>query len=291
METSVLPQADVGCIASIVIPAHDEERVIGRLLTGLTSSGRGGHFEITVVCNGCTDATADIARSVDSGIRVIERETPSKHDALRAGNAAACAFPRLFVDADVEIDAAAALRLVQALDDEGLLAVAPRRCIPRDGVSWIVKAYYDVWEQLPSVRDGLFGRGVIALSRAGFERLGDIPQMMGDDLVISEAFAARERAIIEAAVVTIHPPRTLADLHRRRVRAATGNAQADEAGLRQPSTSTSARSIVDVIRHRPRLALRMPVFLAVSLAGRIGARRAVRRGDFTTWGRDESSRG
>ncbi len=41
-------------VASIVIPAHNEERVIGRLLRSLTTGVPSGHSDIVVVCNGCT---------------------------------------------------------------------------------------------------------------------------------------------------------------------------------------------------------------------------------------------
>lgn len=285
------PMPSTGTRASIVIPAHDEERVIGRLLAALTGDGA-EPFEIVVVCNGCTDATADVARAAGSGVVVVEQDRPSKHAALRAGNAVARAFPRLFVDADVEIDASAVSRLVDTLEASAgeLLAVGPTRHLPTARSSWPVHAYYEVWTQLPAVRSGLFGRGVIAVSRAGYERVGEIPELMGDDLVISEAFADHERSVVDDAVVTIHPPRTIRDLYRRRVRAATGNRQADVAGVRRPTSSVSVHDLVDLARAQPRLILRLPIFVAVSVAGRWGAQRAIRAGDYSTWERDSSSR-
>ena len=121
-------------------------------------------------------------------------------------------------------------RLVEALTALDVPAVGPRRVIPRTGVHWAVRSYYDVWESLPSVSSGLFGRGVIGFSEAGHERFAVLPEVMGDDLVISESFDENERLVVVDAEVTIHPPKTLGDLHRRRVRASTGNAQADAAG-------------------------------------------------------------
>lgn len=279
------------CVASIIVPAHNEGPVIGRLLAALVVPGV-GPFDIVVVCNGCTDDTANVARSAGPDITVIELAEPSKHAALVAGNDAASVFPRLFIDADVEIDASGAARLAERLVNEprNVLAAAPARRIPRDRTSWLVGAYYDVWEQLPAVRSGLFGRGVVAVSREGWERMGEIPAVMGDDLVISESFHPSERTVVENAVVTIHPPRNARDLHRRRVRAATGNAQADAGGLRRPESGVSLRDVARLAREQPRLIVRVPVFVGMSVAGRIGARRAVRRGDFTTWARDESSR-
>jgi len=59
-----------------------------------------------------------------------------------------------------------------------------------------------------------------------------------------------------------------------------------------PGTSarTSRRDVLRIVRAEPRLALRMPVFLAAAVLARLRARAAVRSGDFTTWLRDDSSR-
>ena len=274
--------------ATIVIPAHDEAAVVGRLLRELTA--RPSDHDIVVVCNGCTDDTADVARDVSPDVRVLELEEPSKHAALRAGDAAARTSQRVFLDADVEITLESIDALVAAFDRPGILAAGPRRVVPRDGVSWPVRWYYDVWESLPVVRSGLFGRGVIALSAEGNERVRALPAMMGDDLVISESFDPAERVIVDEAVVVVHPPRTVRALHRRRVRAATGNAEADTAGLRGSEGATSFGVLVDLVRQQPRLAIRMPVFVGISVAGKIAARRAVRAGDYVTWRRDDTSR-
>ena len=82
-----------------------------------------------------------------------------------------------------------------------------------------------MWARLPKVRTGLFGRGVIALSQQGHERFTRLPPVLADDLALSLLFAPPERSIVPGAQVVVHTPRTLADLLRRRVRAAEGVAQ------------------------------------------------------------------
>ncbi len=190
----------------------------------------------------------------------------------------------------MEISADSVGRLAHAVRDTMFLASAPERTIPRDGVGLLVRWYYDVWERLPQVRTGLFGRGVIALSEAGNQRFRDLPPMMADDLVISEAFAPQERIVVVDAHVVVRPPRRLRDLHRRRVRSATGNAQADLVGLRRAQSSTSISTLLRLVRTEPRLAIRLPVFVGVTIAAKVAARRAIKAGDFNTWLRDESSR-
>jgi hypothetical protein len=113
---------------------------------------------------------------------------------------------------------------------------------------------------------------------------------MADDLVASEAFTEGERVVVEDAVVLVHPPRHPAGLLRQRVRVATGNAQADLAGVRGADAVTTWRVLGRMLLRHPALAPKVPVFLVVSAVSRLLARRAVRSGDFTTWQRDVSSR-
>jgi hypothetical protein len=277
-------------VATVIVPAHDEEAVIGRLLRGLTAGSE--TLCVVVVCNGCTDGTGDTARSFP-GVTVLETPQPSKQAALRLGDGYAEDFPRVYVDADVEIDHASVLALVAAVERPGVLAAAPRRVIPRAGVSWPVRWYYDVWESIPGVRGGLFGRGVVALSRAGHERLAGLPSLLSDDLAASSAFEDGERVVVPDAVVVVHPPRTWADLVRRRVRVVTGTRQAYEGEARlvlRTDSRTRSGDLVAAAAGRPTLWFKVPVFLATTLIARRRAARAVAAGDFSTWLRDGSSR-
>lgn len=275
--------------AGVVVPAHDEAAVIGPNLRILLSGADAGELDVVVVANGCHDDTADVARSVD-GVRVLEIGEPSKAHALAVGNAASTVFPRVQVDADCRISGGDLLRLVGALTRSGAMAAAPRRTLDLAGSSWPVRAYYRVWEQLPQVRNGLFGRGVIALSEAGQERIDRLPQVMSDDLAVSEAFAPHERLVVADAVVVVCAPRRIGDLLRRRIRVATGVSQADQLGVRRPGSATSVRMLARLALRCPRLAPSVPVFLAIGVVARWRSHRAVRAGDYSTWLRDESSR-
>jgi glycosyltransferase involved in cell wall biosynthesis len=279
-------------VTSIVIPAHNEARVIGRLLDSLLADSTEDETDIVVVCNGCTDDTARIASERGPRVRVVEIPTPSKHTALRTGDEHARGFPRLYVDADVVIAGADVRALTEPLDDaSGILATAPERRIPLADCAWRVRAYYQVWQRLPAVREGLFGRGVIAVSKAGHARIAALPPLMADDLAASLAFAPGERLVVGAAGVVVHPPRTWPDLIKRRIRAAVSTAQVEEqqkpAG---PSARTSKADLTAVLRGEPRLFLAVVVFVAAALVARRKAEKAIREQDFGTWLRDESSR-
>lgn len=276
--------------ASVIIPAHNEERSIARTLTALLDGGERSDLDVVVVCNGCTDDTAGVARRFAPLVRVVEISEASKNAAVRAGNAASSVFPRVHLDADVELPGADVRALTAPLLDDDFLASAPQRSVPRDGCSPLVRWYYDVWEQLPQVRSGLFGRGVVALSAAGQARVSVLPSVMSDDLAMSDAFDEGERIVVDGATVVVRPPRTIRDLVRRRVRVATGNEQAHRGGVRRQESGTSLSQLGRLAREQPLLAPRMLVFFGVTVVARMLSRRAVRAGDFTTWQRDESSR-
>jgi glycosyltransferase involved in cell wall biosynthesis len=280
-------------LMSIVIPAYNEERVLGRLLDKLVTDDSPDGLEVVVVCNGCTDGSARVAASGARGIQVVETPVPSKHEALRLGDKHVSTFPRVYVDADVEVGIADLRALAAVFADGTVLAAAPDRRIDLTASSWPVRWFYDVWLRLPGVREGLYGRGVIALSEDGWQRIAELPPLMGDDLAVSALFAPQERRIVKEATVLVHPPRNWGDLIRRRVRAATSTAQFEQSAGRPRETAptrTSKADLLHILRAEPRLALRVVLFMAVAAESRRKARRSIRDADFTTWLRDTSSR-
>ncbi len=278
-------------MATIIVPAHNEGLVIGRLLTQLVSAARPGELDIIVVANGCTDDTVEVAVTFEPQVRVLSIPVASKREALRAGDRAARDFPRVYVDADVELGAEDVRALDEALRRPGTLAAGPQRVLAMAGRPWLVRWYYDVWMRLPEVRSGLFGRGVIAVSTAGYERLASLPPLLADDLAASLVFTPDERTVVPGARVVVHTPRTFGDLLRRRIRAATGVAQVERAeGAPRSTARTGMTDLCVIVRHEPRMALRVPVFLSVAVLARIRSGRAARKRDYSTWLRDESSR-
>lgn len=273
-----------------MIPAHNEERVLGRLLDGLLREAESGEFDVVVVSNGSTDDTARVAAGRPD-VRLIEIDEASKHLALLAGDQATAAFPRLYVDADVELGTADARALVAALDGGDVLAVAPTRDLELDGSSWIVRSYYRVWEHLPAVRDGLHGRGVLGVSEAGFARIADRPELIGDDLFLHSRFGPAERRVVAASHSVVRGPRTTEDLLRRRTRAAQANTQLGERTHGETvTTGSSGRELGRLARSDPRLWPSIAVFVGVTVVARTRAWWLRRRGTQGAWLRDESSR-
>lgn len=275
-------------VATVVVPAHNEERGLSRLLPALLGGAEPGEFAVLVVCNGCTDRSAAEARRHGADVEVVELREASKSAAMAAGGARVGAFPVVFADADVTLDTAGLRALAAEVGRAGILAAGPIRRLEREGVSRLAGWYYDVWERLPQVRSGLFGRGVIALSEAGFRRVSRLPPFISDDLAFSEAFLPEERSIVSNAVVSVWPARTWAALLDRRIRVVRGNRELGRAGGISSSASTSVGDLLRIARAEPGLAARMPLFLVMTFAARIAAR-SVRFGR-TGWLRDETSR-
>src|ERR1700678_2211268 len=184
--------SDQPAAGSVVIPAHNEARVIGRLLARLTGERAADDLEVIVVANGCTDDTVQVANSYGAGVRVVELAQASKRAALDEGDRLARAFPRVYVDADVELSSDDVRSLIEALREPGILAAAPELTMELTGRPWLVRWYYDVWTRLPEVRSGLFGRGVFGVSEEGYHRLTGLPPVIGDDLAASLAFQPAE---------------------------------------------------------------------------------------------------
>ena len=143
----------------------------GACWNGSCPGAERGDLEILVVANGCTDDTAEVATAFGPPVQVPTVPVPSKREALTAGNEAATGFPRVYLGADVELGADDIWALARALNTPGVLAVGPAREMDLARSAWPVRWYYDIWARLPGVRDGLFGRGVIAVSEEGCKRL------------------------------------------------------------------------------------------------------------------------
>jgi len=287
-------------MTSIVIAAHNEAPVIGRCLDSLLADAAQGELDVVVVANGCTDATAEVARS-RPGVRVIEVGEASKPSALNAGDEVALGFPRIYLDADIVVSTAGVRTLADALDPvrgtQGLGASAPLAAVPRRelvlrGRPVVVRAYFAVNSRLPVFQDGLFGRGMIGLSREGRDRFELFPDMVADDLFLDSLFVPAEKCQVGSVVTVVETPRRTGDLLRRLVRVRRGNAAMRVAGRvgdvdAQVRRAARLSWLRDVVLPRPWLAPAGLVYVCVSVLAAAAARR---HPESTAWARDESTR-
>jgi glycosyltransferase involved in cell wall biosynthesis len=203
------------------MPAFNEEAGIGHTLHALTESDDfGAGVQIVVAANGCSDRTAEVARSF--GVRVVETAAASKTAALNAAGEIATGDVLIYMDADVPAGGALIRQLADAVSRPGIEAAVPRPVVDTTASTWPVRAYYAVNARLPVFRGRLFGRGIIALSARARSRFDRFPEITADDMFLDAIVAAGEKAEIDAPIRVV-APRTAGDLIRRVARSRDGN--------------------------------------------------------------------
>jgi glycosyltransferase involved in cell wall biosynthesis len=278
---------------SVVIPAHDEASVIGRLLEALTTDPRGHELELVVVANGCTDATARVAASYGATVTVVVIDEASKIAALEAGDQAATVFPRAYVDADVVLGVEALLALADELERPGgALVASPRLEVDTVGAAWAVRQHYRVWELTDYRRTGHIGSGVYALSADGRRRFGRWPRVIADDRFVQQLFHPRQRRTLDEHAFTVRSARTLRAHLRRSTRIARGNLElpGELQHAAAPLGGARAANLVRRVLVRPDLWSAFAVYAITSTLPRLTARRQVAERTEPLWARDDTTR-
>ena len=272
---------------AVIVPAYNEAAVIKRALDPLSRAAVDGFIELVVVCNGCTDDTADVARSV-LGVRVVELEQGSKPAALNAGDKAATLWPRLYLDADIQISAAAVLAVLDRLGQGDVMVARPDSRYDSDGASALVRSYYRARRRIPQHKLAMWGAGAYGLNEKGHQRFGAFPAVTGDDLYVDTRFDADEKTVVATDPSVVKTPadaKSLLAILRRGYRCGT-ELSADGHGPHARMRNTSLDTAVAVVRtiRGPRSAIDASVYLGMALAARRHSRNA------RVWERDESSR-
>ena len=280
---------------SVAIPAHDEASVIGRcldvLLGGLADQGLDHrHIELAVVCNGCRDHTAHTARRHLGPLglrhhRVLELPLASKPAALRLADAVLTTFPRLYLDADVEMTLRTALDVAAALGRPGVLAARPLAVVDTTGAGPAARRHARARARLDELQTHLWGAGVYGVSAEGHRRLGTHPDVTADDLWVDTHFATHERCIVDTEPVVVRAPRNLAGVLAVARRAQRGRR---ELGPDAPATTgATARAVIRTAASAP---LDAALYASVAAWSHAAARRAVRHRGHARWERDRSTR-
>jgi len=189
---------------TVVIPAHDEARLIGATLQALgrALAALGRTAQVLVVDDASTDATAAIARQ--HGADVLHVQFRHIAATRNAGAAIADGNWLLFVDADTHVDArvlGAALAALQAGACGGGAAVLlqePVRAYERAGARLFALIF-----RATRIAPGCF----IFCTRAAFEAVGgfDPAYFAAEDIAISRALARHGLFVILREAVYTSP--------------------------------------------------------------------------------------
>lgn len=268
---------------AVIIPAHNEAGVIARTLGALAPLTAVEGIEVIVVCNGCTDDTADIARGFP-GVQVREMDRPSKTAALNLGDETATAWPRLYLDGDIEMQPHSVVEVFDALTQPGILAARARFVYDVIGASAPVRAYHRARSRIPAPPKRLWGAGGYATNEEGHRRFGRFENVIGDDSWFDRQFADDEKRVVPTTPMRVRTPRNAADLVAvlaRRRRGALEVGAADQA-------SSRGRALLHAVRG-PRSAIDAGWYAVLSIAARRRAAITLRHGE-RGWERDSSSR-
>ena len=277
---------------SIVIPAHNEEAVIAGNLRRLLDGSKPGEFDVIVVANACQDGTAAAAATVE-GVRVLDTEVPGKPNALRMGDAECATFPRIYLDADVRLDADSVRALVAACAQPGVLACSPVPDLDLTGAGPVARRVHKVHDQLIAPHRALAGVGAYVLTEAGHDRVFPMPDVISDDGLVHASFAPHERVVVRSAHSVVRPAATVRSYLNRRVRVRRGNKQLKELGRTGPTSPSGEASITlgalgGLVRDRRVSVVDSGCYLTVLVLDRALTRLRNRRGD--VWASDASTR-
>jgi glycosyltransferase involved in cell wall biosynthesis len=273
---------------SVVMPAHNEESVIGETIESLKDDI--GQAELIICCNGCSDRTASVSRMANPHVIVLESNTPSKVGALNDGDEKSTYFPRVYMDADIRVSPGGLTTLTQRMSERGALLASPAPVMDLEHCSWFVRAYYSVWLSLPYVRDGLMGTGVYALSEKGRQRFAEFPQVIADDGYVRALFSPSERLLVTDCHALVRAPRDLANLIKIKTRSRLGVYELQMKFPELAQKVAPGSGGLPFIARRPSLWGAAMVYLGVNLYTRWRAKRMARERGFDIWERDDSRR-
>lgn len=211
---------------SIIVPAHNEAARGFEVLATIGAAAQRFDALVIVVCNGCTDDTADVARRTP-GVEVVELANPGKAAALNAGDELAGeVFPRLYLDADVRISVEALGEIAASLASPDAAISGPARTYLLDDAPWLVRRYYAALAEVPFLvrlsSDLMVGRGLYAVNAAGRQKFDQFPSLTADDGFIDRLFEHDEKHVVAGALAGIPVPESVEEFFRAKVRAAAG---------------------------------------------------------------------
>ncbi len=222
---------------AVVVPAYNEAVGIERAVRSLAASDY-PDFEVLVVDDGSTDATAEVAEGLAlERVRVLRKENGGKASALNAGIAATGAPIVVMVDGDTVFEPEALRRLVQPLGDPSVGAVSGNTKVGnRRGLlgRWqhieyvtgfnLDRRMYEVLQCTPTV-PGAIG----AFRRDALEEVGGVSgATLAEDTDLTLAIGRTGRRVVyaEDARAWTEAPSTFGDLWRQRYRWSYGTMQA-----------------------------------------------------------------
>lgn len=278
---------------SIVIPAHNEQRLLSSTLAYLLADKLLVNSELIIVCNGCIDKTPDVACQFEREnktlldtqniqLSIIETDVASKTNALNLGIDIAQYETTILLDADILVSGGDLVLLASELNNRKLLAVSPKIHFVYQQSPWIVKKYFDLVKYSNYNQKHRLSN-VIALSANGIKKLGTLPEVIADDEYIRRQFKDAEYQIIDTLSFDFICPKSLSSLLQVLTRVERGNLQlahhnfTDKSGVKNKGFGQKTW-------------LSLAIFIFAKLFSTVRAKIQFKLGKVKQWERDESNR-
>jgi glycosyltransferase involved in cell wall biosynthesis len=168
------PVASAAVSISIIIPALNEERMIGRCLESLAKLAFSrDRFEVLVVDNGSRDRTLDIAESFQDRLNVrVLQKTDVRISALRnLGASAAAGYILAFLDADCLAPEDWLDRIFELARADGAGVLGAHYLLPENS-TWVGRTWHRYQEAPKSGEVSHVPAGDLIMRREDFLRLG-----------------------------------------------------------------------------------------------------------------------
>ena len=193
---------------SVILPAHDEQRVIGEKIRNVRAARGGAEAQLVVASDGSTDGTAEIARELGAGTDMVVLDLPrvGKARALDAAVAASTGDVLVFSDANAMWEAGSLQALLAPLSDPDVGGVAGvqlyRRAKDAASSAGEGESAYWRWDTWLKAQESALGScygadgSLYAIRRELYVPLSDPAQ--ADDMAISIRVVTQGRRLVLA---------------------------------------------------------------------------------------------
>ncbi|MCB1091151.1 MAG: glycosyltransferase family 2 protein [Verrucomicrobiae bacterium] len=222
---------------SVMIVAHNEAGRIAARIENLRQCERPWETEVIVVCDGCSDDTAALAREASDPttlpVRVVEQEgRQGKASGLNRGVAEVRGGIIVFADARQRFHRLALTRLIAPFSDPVVAAVSGNLDIAPsgEGTGAGIDAYWKLERyirRLESDLDSVIGctGAIYAIRRDAFEPL-PADTILDDVVIPMRALVAGRRVLFESDATAFDPQELAPEQEKRRkIRTLAGNYQ------------------------------------------------------------------
>jgi cellulose synthase/poly-beta-1,6-N-acetylglucosamine synthase-like glycosyltransferase len=231
-----VPSTGYAPSVTIILPAHNEESVIGESVKHCLDAAYPNEKEVIVVNDGSSDKTGDIVKTIsdsDPRVRLITLKHAGKANAINAALAEAKGEVVVVVDADSRLENDALIKLVAPFADERIGAVSGviRASMNNNPLVWFQDVEYimsSTWRYLCNKINATYLLpGFTAFRRSALLEVGGFKtDTLSEDFDIGLCLrkAGYKMEMVRALMFT-HVPQDIPSLVKQRIRWSRGTLQ------------------------------------------------------------------